>query len=339
VSSVASQTAVYYLTAEQAQATFTCNAPPPTTPTKLLHGSVAGVASDATVSISMGRNGAVADATVPTFQVAVGDGLADLVATHNPPETDVAGLLSFRTDKMIIRRGENHANGATMAVLDFSSPEAFAPQANTLTISNFGISHGQLILAQNVLTERGGYGFLGLDIGTGTTTVTTFGVPVSRLAAGDLHQVDVRIQDRRILFFYHTPADRTIPVGPTAHLPLITEPTNAPGELLRFEVRSQPEYDAGIGVNLSQSPSGTMAVFISVNATREYFGGTPTTWSLVVPDLTAVPGFSPSWGFTSGTTLWTVGVSGVPYRLSPSSARDGDVYRGASVTGSIVLGQ
>src|SRR5688500_17600923 len=77
-----SQLTVYYLTAEQAKATFTCNAPPSgTISTKQLHGSVAGVVSDGAASISMGRNVAVATAASPTFQVeAVGDGPADLIA-------------------------------------------------------------------------------------------------------------------------------------------------------------------------------------------------------------------------------------------------------------------
>jgi hypothetical protein len=82
-----------------------------------------------------------------------------------------------------------------------------------------------------------------------------------------------------------------------------------------------------------------MAVFASVSATREYFGGTPMTWSVVVPDLSGLPGFLPAWELTPGTTLWTVGVSGVPYAFSPATARDGDVYRGASVSGSITLSQ
>jgi hypothetical protein len=149
VSTDGPQLTVRFLTVQQAQATFICNAPTSTPPTRELHGSVAGVAPDANVSISMGRNGAGANAMTPTFQIgAVGDGPSDLVATHNPPFTDVAGSLSLRTDKMIVRRGENHANGATMPVLDFSSPEAFAPQANTLTVDGLGIVQGQRLVSQ-----------------------------------------------------------------------------------------------------------------------------------------------------------------------------------------------
>jgi hypothetical protein len=337
-----SQLTVYYLTAEQAKATFTCGAPPSgTASTKQLRGSVAGVASDATVSISMGRNGAVATAPAPTFQVeAVGDGAADLVATHNPPASDAPDSpVSIRTDKIIIRRGENHANGATMPVLDFSSSEAFIPQANTLTIDALPSTGSNTVqAAQSVVTQRGAYGFLRYDLYEGNNPVIMYSLPASRVADGDLHQIQVSTQGRTILFYYQSPADRTLSVGPTPFLPLFTQPASPSDHVLRIDVTSQPDYGAGITVDLNQFRP-TSNTFVRISATKEYFGGTPVKWSLTVPNLTSVPGFSPSWGLSTGTTLWTVGVSGVPYGFLPATARDGDIYRGANVSSSVVLGQ
>jgi hypothetical protein len=337
-----SQLSVYYLTAEQAKATFTCNAPPSGTgSTKQLHGSVAGVASDATVSISMGRNLAAATPTSPTFQVdAVGDRAADLVATHNPPALNSPDSpLSIRTDKFIIRRGEDHANGATMPVLDFSSSEAFAAQANALTIDALPSSAANTVQAiQNVVTQRGAYAFLRYDLYEGNNPVTTYSLPASRVADGDLHQIQVSTQGRTILFYYQSPADRTLSAGPTPFLPLFTEPASPSDHVVRIDVTSQPDYGSAITVDLNQFRP-TSNIFYRITATKEYLGGTPAKWSLTVPDLTSVPGFTPSWALSTGTTLWTVGVSGVPYGFSPATARDGDIYRSANVSSSVVLGQ
>jgi hypothetical protein len=337
-----SQLTVYYLTAEQAKATFTCNAPPSgTISTKQLHGSVAGVASDATVSISMGRNLALATPTSPTFQVdAVGDKAADLVATHNPPASDAPNSpVSIRTDKLIIRRGENHANGATMPVLDFSSAEAFAPQPNALTIDGLPSTANNMVQAsQSVVTQRGSYAFLRYDLYQGNNPVIMYSLPTSRVADGDLHQIQVSTQGRTILFYYQSPADRTLSVGPTPFLPLFTQPASPSDPVLRIDVTSQADYGSGITVDLSQFRP-TANNFVRISASKEYFGGTPVKWSLTVPDLTSVPGFSPSWGLSTGTTQWTVGVGGVPYGFSPATARDGDIYRSANVSSSIVLGQ
>ena len=337
-----SQLTVYYLTAEQAKATFTCNAPPSgTISTKQLRGSVAGVASDGNVSISMGRNRAGATPTSLTFQVdAPGDGAADLIATHNGPVSESPDApVSIRTDKIIIRRGENHANGATMPVLDFSSSEAFVPQANALTIDALPSTASNMVQAsQSVVTQRGSYAFLRYDLYEGNNPVIMYSLPTSRVADGDLHQIQVSTQGRTILFYYQSPADRTLSAGPTPFLPLFTQPASPSDHVVRIDVTSQPDYGSGITVDLNQFRQPSNA-FVRISATKEYFGGTPVKWSLAVPDLTGVPGFSPSWGLSPGTTLWTVGVSGVPYAFSPATARDGDIYRSANVSSSVVLGQ
>jgi hypothetical protein len=332
------QLEIRYLTAEQAEAIFICGAPGSGTPTgKELHGSVAGIASDATVVIQMGRDAASATAASPTFQLdAVSDGPVDLVAALFPPPSSTEP--SFRADKFIIRHGVNHADGATMPALDFSSSEAFAPQLNTLTLEGLPPTVSSLSMVQDFVTQRGTNGFLmyDFDLGSSTTVVTTYSLPASRVADGDLHRIDVGNADRRILFFYRTPADRTLSAGPNMSLPVFTQPTASPDEVLRMDVASQPEYGSQVSMMLTQFVSSTNK-FVAVRATKEYFGGTPTTWSLVLPDLTGVPGFSPAWGLSPGETGWTVGATGVPHHLPPASWRDCDVYRGASVHGFTII--
>jgi hypothetical protein len=328
---------IHYLTAEQAEATFTCGAPESgTSSTKQLRGSVAGLSPGATVAISMGHGIATANATFPTFQVrAVRDGPADLIATHRPPFTSTPP--SGRVDKIIIRRDENHVDGATMPVLDFSSFEAFAPQSNTLTID--GLSAGTTLSVQtHIMTGRGASSFLKYDFDQSSAVVTTYSLPASRLADGDLHQANADTRNRSILFFYRDPTDRTLALGPVASTPVFTTTGSSSDQVVRIDVDAQPEYDSQISIILSHPQPSTSNNTVVIRATKEYFGGTPATWSLTLPDLIGVPGFSPLWGLSPGGNGWTLTVSGLPYGFSSGSARDGDVYRSASAFGVTLIG-
>lgn len=327
---------VYYLTAEQAEATFVCGAPGSgAVPGKRLLGSVAGLASGATAWISMGRTITYVTASSPAFEVrAPLDGPADLVATHEPAS---GSSLSARVDKVIIRRGETHGDGATMPVLDFSSPEAFAPQTTTLTVDGLTTA-GPLTVYVGIRTGRDVTANLSYDIQHRGTVFTTASVPESRLATGDLHTLSVGSFDRTLLYFYRTPADRRIALGPVAATPTFTIP-GAAGEVLRMSVASQADYAAQASVLFTPPQPATSGNTVVLTATREYFGGTPGTWSLVLPDLRGVSGFLSVWGPAAGGNAWTLTLSGFPNALSPSSAADGDIYRAASATGVITIPQ
>ena len=327
---------VHYLTAEQAEARFVCAgalsvAPPPNT--KQLRGSVAGMNVEATVYISMGRGVASAETSFPNFQVsAPSDGPADLIATQF---LSSPAPISGRADKIILRRSESHADGATMPVLDFASSEPFAPQPNTLTIDGFFT--GTVSVSTNVVTQRGAFGALKYDFDQSSAVVTTHSLPASRLVEGDLHVTSVVAGDRSILFFYRTPADRTIALGPPARTPVLTVPAGSSNEVVRIDVPSQPEYDSQITAVLAQPQPSTSNNTVRISATREYFGGTPATWSLVVPNLTGVSGFSPSWGLSPGGNGARVTVTGIPHGHSSGSARDGDIYRSATAFRTILI--
>jgi hypothetical protein len=326
---------IWYLTAEQAEATFLCT--PPQLPTKPLNGSVAGVAVGGRVVISMGRDVRSASASFPTFQIsAPADGPSDLAAAHHPattsdPPSDVA-------DKVIIRRGENYAAGATMPALDFSSAEPFAPQSNTLTLQGATLD-GTFYVQTTMTTQRGAYTDLRFDIlYQGSATVTTTSVPASRLVDGDLHRAVVQGGGKRVDLFYRNPADRTASFGPALNEAVLTSPRSS-DEALRFEVVAQPEYGSQVGLELATPQPSTSNTTIVIRATKEHTRGTPTTWHLVVPDLTTLPGFSPTWTLPPGGVGWILNATGLPYRFSATSAHDGDIYRSADANGVVQIGQ
>jgi hypothetical protein len=116
----------YYLTRDQAQATFACSA----AGTKQLSGSVTGTSG--LTQIAMGSSTAGTGTLFTDFTLTnLPDGPLDLVATHR--------------NTAIIRRRVSYPNGATIPVLDFSSAEAFGLQSHTLAIelNGLGLRSGQ----------------------------------------------------------------------------------------------------------------------------------------------------------------------------------------------------
>ena len=334
---------VRYLSADQAAATFACGtAIADAAATKQLQGSVAGLESGGSAFISMGRLPAGAYASSPTFQVkAPADGPADLVATHQLPLESTQP--SARVDKAIVRRGLSYPDGATMPVLDFSSAEAFDLQSNTLTLQGLTGTEG-LFVQTRLLTALGAEGYFGGDRRSSGTVGTMTSFPASRLMEGDVHQLNAGnvpgdvagASSRSILLFYRTPTDRTLALGPAATTPTFV---TSGDQIVRVDLAAQSEYGAQVNIALAQPQPSTFQNTVTITATKEYFGGTPVRWSLEIPDLNGVPGFFPLWGMPSGGMGWTLRVSGVPYRFSARSARDGDTYRAASGSGVAIVGQ
>jgi hypothetical protein len=74
---------------------------------------------------------------------------------------------------------------------------------------------------------------------------------------------------------------------------------------LRAQLPSQSAYNAAAVAEYDQGDNS-----VHVSATAGYFGGTPSTWVVDVPNLAAAA-YDPLWGFRSGTPLsWSVVAAG-----------------------------
>ncbi|MDQ3697158.1 MAG: hypothetical protein M3373_03905 [Gemmatimonadota bacterium] len=318
---------LHFLTADQAVTTFRCGVTPPTA-TKILHGSVRGLGSNDQAYVMVGPSIAVVHAAIPTFTITgVRNGPVDVVATHMLPFSSQ----SVRVQRVIVRRAENRANNSTMPALNFDSTEAFEPQYNTLTLT--GVPAGSTIGAQtDFLTPSETLNPLGWN-GVQGSSVPIYSVPASRLVQGDLQQLNAGTSHRHMLLYYTVPVDRTVALGPEPSAPSFTTLESSPTLRLRVDVGAQPEYASQILFYLFQSSSLTDGRTIGLWATKEYFGDTPTTWSLTIPDLSGVEGFQSSWGLQPGSYTWNLLVHGRPFGFSPRSARDGDVFYSAFLFG------
>lgn len=327
---------VDFLTAEQARVRFlrTCGdgtfSPTSGTFSGVAQGIVAGGWADV-------RYGGVGASTLradnPRFTLSAFDGARDLVATRWPSEQ----LMPDHADRVILRRAQRYTAGSSIA-LDFASDEAFPLAQHTVSWTgprahlqvNLLTADGNDVVLQSSNTSTPG-------IGDGASSTPLHSIPAARLAAGDLHQLMLGGGRRSVWLYYHEPRDRAVTFGPPASQPRFVTVGTSPNVRLRVEVPSQPEYGTFISASLSQFAvtngyyGATNRVYMT--ATREYFGGTPRTWILEMPELSRVPGFQNVFGLHPGAYEWGLTVTSSPYWFRPSDATGGTTIRYASGSG------
>ena len=304
---------IYYVTAEQAEATFDCEVP--ATTKREVHGTAVGIGG-VIATIAMGNSLAyVAAGSYEDFTLwSPPDGPADLVASAY----DLGPAV-------IIRRGVDYPDGSEIPVLDFSSGEAFVLLTNTVT--PIGTAPYDWDVTSEVTTQRGTRGLLRYWYADdGGTSAPMYSVPATKLLDGELNSVSVNDGYRTATVFYRLASDRNLELGPRAGVPTVTRTGTAPNRTLRIDLASQPEYGSQITLMLC----GVQNSIASVIATKEYFGGTPATWSITFPDMPAVQGFPSYLLDPRPSGLCDISVTDRPYLVAP---RDGDTYRSALIPG------
>jgi hypothetical protein len=279
----------------------------PGTGPKTLLGSVANVDFERQRAlVHMGDASKFVLGPFPSFAITnVPAGAVDLVAARRAStEATVSNSLA---DKVIIRRATNLAEGSTMPVLDFEASEALGVASNTVTISGQG---GDDLFMENYLVTAGQtsgqlehYSFF-----SGSAPLVS--VPSANLVTGDMHQLSVfaLAESSDILFrgtalHYRAAGDKTLSLGAALASPSVTAAGMTPYVRLRVQLPSQSDYPDLAQFFFSQSEGGGKSVRVLM--TKGYFGGTPSTWDVTIPDASAVAGFQSSWMLQSGVaTAW-----------------------------------
>ena len=307
---------IYYVTAEQAEATFDCDVP---ATKRELHGTALGIEGAVTSSATIAMGNSLGYATA--------GGLEDF--TLWSPPGGPADLVATAYDlgpAVIIRRGVDYPDGSAIPVLDFSSGEAFVLQTNTAT--PVGTAPDGWDVTSEVITQRGTRAVLrDWFAQDGGATAPMYSVPATKLLDGELNSVSVSDGYRTATVFFRLASDRTVELGRLAGVPTVTKTGTAPNRTLRIDLASQPEYGAQITLMLCGIQNSITATVI---ATKEYFGGTPTTWSITFPDMPAVQGFPSYLWDPRPSGLCEIDVTDRPYLVAP---RDGDTYRSALIPG------
>jgi hypothetical protein len=267
---------------------------------KLVTGTVASLAQAEEAYISLG--GAEAVRMGPgAFQLTdVADGPLDLLAMRS-----AITQTSITPTKMIFRRGVNQAANSAIPLLDFAATEAFDPATATLTIGNLG-SDAPGVLAY-LVTTSGGSGNYYFAAGGGAAQVW-YGVPESKLIAGDLHNViafgaNQTFDNLRAVYLYvRQVTNRTATLGPPLSAPTVTVAGTTPYVRHRAVFARQTEYGQAVLAQFDQNAEtgGPNYRSTSVQATSAYFGTAPTNWDVTVPDLSGASGFLSTWGLQPG---------------------------------------
>jgi len=242
-------------------------------------------------------------------------------------EHDLVGLSG---SSMIIRRAQTLDDGAVIPALDFASAEAFATQ--TVSITTTGAPTAPTLFSY-LYTQRGTLAMLQPISGPCCEDGRIATVPAAHIAAGDIQMiaaVTTLSGDIRNAYWYFTaPADRTIALGPAAATPVV----KAFGEhevLWTLSVPWQPEYDAQIQFDVFSPAASPIYSRTTVYATREFFGGTPATWSLIIPNFAGMRGFDGPQ--ITNPSQWIYQAASQPWEFTSSMAKDGDVFRAALTT-------
>jgi hypothetical protein len=300
---------IFLVTAEQAQTAFSCDS----SSRRSLHGTVLGLGRGQGGYLSIGNR-----------VTGISDGPFTLDGV-TPGKTDLVATRLGAPGKAILRHDVDYPNGSAISLLDFGSAEAVSLEPHTLAVNDANTT--QFFGRSQIITQLGAEGLLSIDVavtGAATRTVTTYSVPESSLGGDDVQFLSVDPQDYRLaIVFYRHPADRTMTLGPYATAATGTHLGTALNRTLRLDMPSQPEYGAQVTFSLCSGgdyhPTATLLV------TKEYFGGTPPTWSVMVPDLKSVQGF-PGGDLRASNLCYVQSLTNLPFVFAPRSTNEGDAF-------------
>jgi hypothetical protein len=280
-------------------------------------GGVAGLNAGDEVLLSGGffSQQAVPPASEFTLPGIPGTGPQDLLASRTTTTTDGARALTG----IILRRGIDLPDGGRLPDLDFASAEAFAPASAQLTLV------GGTVGVVGNLTLLTSHGAMVLDTRADDPTATTrsyLAIPESRLLLGDLQHLQLFTDGndhagRTADVYFRAPVDRTVTFGAPLDPPTITAAASTPSPRLRAHFSSQDDYGVVTSIVYQQTFNPTVINVVMTGKYAERSGG----YDLVVPDLSAVPGFDPGWTLRTGTQIgWSAERVGGTVPFGPSTA-------------------
>ena len=268
--------------------------------TTTLFGRVAGLGASESAFVSAGRfsRAIVPFAASTDFLLReLPAGPLDLLATR----TSLVGGAPV-VDRLVLRRQLVLADSARIADLDFSAAESFAPATASVTIDGMG---GEGVVSGTELhTSNSDVTLSFLTSAPAAPTRPYFALPADRLRPGDLQVLHVETAgpgdaDRSADLFFRAPDDRHVRLGATLARPVVSAAATAPALRVRAHFEPQDDYDRSTTIVFEQASTSGLVSVAMTPAYAARSGG----YDLVVPDLSAVPGFDLTWALRSGARL------------------------------------
>jgi len=286
--------------------------------TKRLTGAVQNVGSqNATVTLGNAdttfSNPAPPSGGLPFTLTNAPAGTRDLIAARSIPNANGTTQLQ----RLIVRRGTNYANAATIPTLDFGGAEGFSPVARNSTLNN--LAGDQSSISESLITSNGASGDFYESPGAfapvaAVDFVPYVTIPDALILAGDYHHISIGAVSganatsfrfiERLLHATSANID-TVTLGPRLSAPTVTSLGTTPSLRLRARLPLQSEYNTAASAQFSQADNS-----VDVSVTATYTGGAAGTWTIDMPDL-ASAGYDATWGMRAGVAVnWGVSAIG-----------------------------
>ncbi len=240
---------------------------------------------------------------------------------------------SQRLTKFILRRGVDLPDDASLPVLDFDAPEAFAPVLPSVTLEGTA-QDGAFILSQlrtgSIETQ------FSIPIpGADGPVRQYYALPEAQLEAGDLQELVASAHggtpnaSRSVVVYFRSPVDRTLTFGPDVIPPAFSTLATTPALRLRARFVPQGAYDREASVAYSGAGPASMAVSMTAA-----YAALQDGYDLITPDLLGVAGFDPAWAMSNAATvLWSANRIGGTLGLGIDAVpADGATRRAAYAT-------
>ncbi|HEY7568103.1 MAG TPA: hypothetical protein VH762_11065 [Gemmatimonadaceae bacterium] len=300
---------------------------------KTVSGTVANVAAQDAYGIVLGTSRYLGEpgASTSFMLTAVPDAVRDLLAARFTVQQGTDDDFGITPNKFIVRRAINAPNGSTLPVLDFASAEAFDPVSASVTLSGTG---GATVELSGILASANGTSTpVSMDLNSPVTERTYYGLPASRLIAGDLQGVEASDDhNREVVAYRRDIAPFTLTFGPLIPFPFVDVYATQP--VVRLRAR------ANVGQATTFYGGRLDATFVQAAQQRAivmHFAQTPLATSpnyeLRTPVLTGLAGWNES---LYGVQLGSV----VDYKIEAMSTwnfkpADGAVLRSVRFMGQI----
>jgi len=281
--------------------------------TVTLNGSVSGMLpTDTYTDVSFGGGIAFVNANGP-FQLSnVTSGAHDLIAF----------ITGSTGNRVIIQRGASGVGAINVG--------AGAVAAATATVTVNGTSGGTLSQDMGYLTGSCVSGTLYIQSIGNTNPLQVFGVPPALQLPGDLHSLSVDelvgSTGRSAATMFHTLGATSVTLG-GAIAPTVT---SLPGSYKRLQaVVSMPSDYSFLAMDMSFASSSN---YVGMWMTAGYAGS--QSFTLAVPDFSAVPGYSASWaGAASDVASYSMNATSAPPYVRPPCG-EGLTRKSAYASGS-----
>jgi len=270
---------------------------------KTVTGSVSGMGVLDQALIGLGTTGSAANFGVPNFTIRrVPSGNRTLIASRS---TLTLPSAAYATNKVVIRRNQNIADGGVIPVINFDT-EGFVPIFQTLTVNNLlGWAHASGV---QYFTDNGGSSGSLVANGSGASFPS---IPGAQQIAGDFHFVTATAypsvmdvsQFRSVGRFFFTGAAQDLTFGPI--LANSTVVSLIGGSYARLQATGTVQSEYGRYLSLTYSQTGRTAT-VSMTGSPFILGGGPN-YNLAFPDFSGLPGWLNSWMPATGvTTNWNL---------------------------------